>query len=85
MHSHTKETKEKKITFSPKKYMQHPSGAAVATAGACLPVLAPCALRAAGCAAGLSAGLGPSHRRLSPARGHSSPVDEGVGHFPAAQ
>lgn len=65
--------------------MQHPSVAAVAAAGARLPVLAPCAMRAVGCAARCPAGLGPSRWHLSPVGGHTSPVDKGVVHFPAAR
>lgn len=67
MHSHTKETKERKTEKQTHVFPQRSICSIlleqqVATAGACLPVLAPCALRAAGCAAGLSAGLGPSHQ-----------------------
>lgn len=59
MHSHTKETnvKKSKAIFPQRSICSILLEQQVATAGACQPVLAPWALRAAGCAARLSAGL----------------------------
>lgn len=75
---------KKKLHFFPQRSTCSILEQQVATAGARLPVLAPCALRVAGHAAGLSAGLGPSRMHPSAAQGHTSPVDKGLGHFPAA-
>lgn len=78
MHSHTKETKEKKkknkAIFPQRSICSILLEQQVATAGACLPVLAPLALRAAGCVARLSAGLTP----LPGARGQRGTYRQGT-------